>query len=160
MPRLLPYAAPLAIVWVAACDLDLDVHEPVVIPQGAQVVRVFADDESVQLVPASVQAGDVYLVLEGPNPAITFVSRPPGPGAELEGMDEDQARRVAEGDFQDTGIDGISVTCAADAWTEERHWTGCGENVKLTLAPGFYGVLARSDDPGVAPVMAVLEVTP
>ena len=153
--RKLRIAVPL---MTAACGLEQP--PPVVVPPGAQVVHVTVTEDSVQLVPASVQAGDVYLVLEGPNPSISFVGRMEADDARMRGMDKAQVRAVAQGDFRSTGIDGISVSCEVGAWTEARHWEGCGENVQLTLAPGFYVVLPGSEDPGVAPVMAVLEVSP
>ena len=146
----------ISVVILAACD----VHEPVVIPAGAEVVRVTASDEEVRLTPETAAAGDVYLVLEGPNQGIEFVSRLVDPDASPEGMTQAEIDRVAAGDYQSTMLEGFSVTCAADEWTDAQQWEGCGENVKLTLAPGLYAVLASPDEPGVAPVMAVLEVTP
>jgi hypothetical protein len=149
-------AASVLLVVIAACGLEQPA--PIVIPPGAQVVRVFADDESVRLVPASVRAGDVYFVLEGPNPAISFISRAEQ-GGEPEGMDEAQVQRVAQGDLQNTSTDGFSVTCERE-WNPEERWTGCRENALFVLGPGFYALSASNEDPGVAPVMAVLEVTP
>ena len=146
----------ISVVILGACD----VHEPVVIPAGAEVVRVTASDEEVRLAPETAAAGDVYLVLEGPNQGIEFVSRLADPDASPEGMTQAEIDRVAAGDYQSTMLEGFSVTCAADEWTEAQHWEGCGENVRLTLTPGLYAVLASPDEPGVAPVMAVLEITP
>jgi hypothetical protein len=146
----------LALLMVPACD----VHEPVVIPPGASTVRVLASEDGVVLTPATAPAGDVYLVLDGPDQGIEFVSRLADPDGSPEGMTQDQIDAVAAGDFQSTMLEGFSVTCGADEWTFEQRWEGCGENVKLTLTPGFYAVLAGAEEPGVAPVMAVLEVTP
>ena len=141
---------------VPACD----VHEPVVIPPGASTVRVLASEAGVRLTPDTAPAGDVYLVLDGPNQGIEFVSRLADPNGSPEGMTQAQVDAVAAGDFQSTLLEGFSVACDVDEWTEEERWEGCGENVKLTLTPGFYAVLAGGEEPGVAPVMAVLEVTP
>lgn len=153
-----PSVAIAAAVSVAL--LGCDVHEPIEIPAGAQVVHVTATDETVTLAPSTVSAGDVYFVLEGPNPAISFVARKDAPDAPIEGMDETQMDRFAQGDYQFTAMDGFSVTCGPEEWTEERHWAGCGENHVLTLEPGLYALAASDEAPGVAPVMAVLEVTP
>jgi hypothetical protein len=136
------------------------VHEPVVIPAGAQVVRVRVSNTEVALRPASVRAGDVYLVNEGPAQGFTFIARSSGPGAEVEPMTEADVERLALGDFQFTSMDAFAVTCAPDQWTEGGHWEGCGENVALTLSAGRYAILAGAEEPGVAPVMAVLEVAP
>ena len=141
---------------IAACDI----HEPIVIPAGAQVVHVSASDDAVSIEPATVTAGDVYFVLEGPNPAISFVANKDAPDAPIEGMDEAEVERLAHGDYIYTAMDGFNVTCAADAWTEERHWQGCGENHVLPLEPGLYALVASDEEPGVPPVMAVLKVTP
>jgi hypothetical protein len=138
-----------------------DVHEPIVIPANAEsVVHVTATEDSVTIEPSTVSTGDVYFVLEGPNTAVSFVARKEAPDAPIEGMDAAQVERLTEGDYQFTAMDGFAVTCAPDEWTEERHWAGCGENHVLPLRPGLYALLASGEAPGVAPVMAVLEVTP
>jgi hypothetical protein len=154
------FVARAALVALVAVAAACDVHAPVVIPAGAQVVRVRAAPAVVEVVPASVRAGDVYLVMEGPEPAISFVSHSAGPGEPASGMGEDQIERVALGDYQSTRIEGFAVTCAPERWTEGTHWEGCGENVRLTLSEGLYVVIVGAETPGVAPVMDVLEVTP
>ena len=149
-----------AAIALAATTAACDVHEPIVIPAGAQVIRVTVSDTEIALQPASVHAGDVYLVNEGPAPDFTFVARSSGPGADAEPMSDADVERLALGDFQFTSMEGFSVSCAPDQWTEGRHWEGCGENVALTLSAGRYAILAGAEEPGVAPVMAVLDVDP
>jgi hypothetical protein len=156
MRRWVSTAALLALAG-AACD----VHEAVVIPDGAQVVRVVADDAHVALAPAAVSAGEVYLVLEGPNPDLSVISRATGPpGASAEGMTVDQVQRLRQGDYQSTVTETFAVSCGTDEWTAANRWEGCGENVRLTLAPGLHVVMTGADEPGTPPTMAVLEVTP
>lgn len=153
-------AVAVAAIAAAAVASACDVHEPVVIPAGAQVVRVTVSEAEVVVQPASVRAGDVYLVNEGPAQSFTFVARSSGPDAETEPLSDADVQHLARGDFQFTSMELFSVSCAPDQWTEERHWEGCGENVPLTLSAGSYVILAGAEEPGVAPVMAVLEVVP
>jgi hypothetical protein len=146
----------VAALLIAACQ-----PPPVVIPPDAQVVHVSMTDDSVRIEPESVRAGDVYFVMEGPGTGFSLVSRLPSPDAEPTGMTPAQIDAVAGGDFQSTRMEGYAITCAPDAWTEERHWDGCGENVKTTLTPGLYAILGPQGEPiSGASVMAVLEVEP
>lgn len=148
------------VLSLLAAGTGCDVHEPIVIPAGAQVVHLTATDDEVQVDPASVAAGEVYVVLEGPKPTIYLVSNQSGPDSDPRGMTPAELARLADGDMQFTLTDAFAVTCGFDAWTEDRHWEGCGENVRLTLAPGFHAFVASDEVPGVRPVMAVLEVRP
>ena len=145
--------------FIGAAATACHAHEPIVIPEGAQVVHVTASDEGVALAPDSVVAGDVYFVIEGPNQSVQIVSRMTATDASSSGMDRAQVERVSRGDFQDTAWDGFEVTCGLDEWTPARHWQGCGENHVLPMSEGLYGVVSGAEEPGVPPVMAVLEVT-
>lgn len=146
---------PLVLV-LAACQ-----PPPVQIPPEAEVVHVSLTDERVRLAPATVRAGDVYIVIEGPGTGFTLVRRLVAPDADPTGMTQEQVDQVAGGDFQSTQIEGFAVSCAPDAWTPERRWQGCRENSMVTLTEGLYAILgAGGDEPGVPPVMDVLEVTP
>ena len=146
---------PLILV-LAACQ-----PPTVEIPPEAEVVHVSLTDESVRLEPPTVQAGDVYFVIEGPGTAFTLVRRLTAPGAEPTGMTREGIDRVARGDFQSTQLEGFEVSCAPDAWDPERHWQGCRENSMTTLTEGVYAILGPGgEEPGVPPVMDVLEVTP
>jgi hypothetical protein len=152
-----PFAVAIALIaLLAACE-----PAPVVIPQGAQVVRVAVTDETVQIAPRTVRAGDVYFVNEGPEMGFSIISRMAAGDAGPTGMTQAQIDALAAGDFQSTQQDGLSVSCGADEWTEARHWQGCRENGVRTLGPGFYAILGPGgDEPGVPPVMDVLEVVP
>ncbi len=158
--RFRPAAAVLAASLVAlpGCAM-LDHHEPIVIPEGAQVVHVTVSDDEVTLEPATASAGDVYLVNEGPASTYSLVSSVPTAGAEPRGFTQADVDRIAAGDFQGTGMEGIDVTCDR-AWSEAEHWRDCGENWRATLTEGLYIVMAGGEMPGEEPVMAVLEVTP
>jgi len=134
---------------------------PPKIPPNAQVVRVALTESEVRLNPATVQAGEVYFVVEGPadsagHEGFTFVSR--GYGAQccdhpLPMSDEDVAR-LAKGDSQGTGAE-----------------SGWGTYAKFTLSGGKYAFLVFGPagdqpcdalHPACAPPqsMTVLEVLP
>ena len=130
----------LALAVLPGCVL-FHAHEPVVIPDGAQVVRIAVSGEGVSLEPASVRAGDVYLVNEGPSGSYQFLSSMPTPDASPGPFTQAGVDRIAIGDFQGVMHEGISVECER-AWTEADHWTDCGENWHMTSGRG----LLRGDD--------------
>lgn len=148
--------AAFLVAAVAACD----VHTPVTIPAGAQVVHVSVTETEIAIAPARVHAGAVYLVNEGPARAFQLISTSAGTDGSRGPMTPADADRLARGDFQGTTMEGFDVTCATDQWTDGQHWDGCGENVALTLSEGLYALMAGSETPGVAPAIAILEVTP
>ena len=148
-------AAVLVALGLAAC-----LPPPVVIPDGAQVVHVTTAEEVAIVTPRTVLAGDVYFVIEGPAMGFTLVRRLAAGDAEPSGMSQAQIDRVSQGDYQDTQIEGFAVSCGSDAWTEADHWQGCRENAVLTLTEGLYAILATGEEPGVPPVLDVLEVVP
>ncbi len=130
----------------------------VVIPEGAtNVVHVHPEPDNLQLDPAKVKAGVVYFVIEGPGTDFSLVRRKAAADADAIGMTAAQIAAVRNGDYQFTQAEGYSVSCAPDAWTEERHWDDCRENSMVTLTPGLYAIV---NEPGDAPIMAVLEVEP
>ena len=136
------------------------------IPPGAQQVHVAATDSELHLQPATVRAGDVYVILDGPRESITVVSRKrtaeerPGP------MTDEDLDRLAQGDTEGTAMEGISVGCSAEQRAAARGMVGyCGNVYKLVLAAGKYAFLLDppdSDPPQPVPAgsMAILEVTP
>lgn len=147
------------------------------IPAGAQVVHVVATESEVRLDPATVRAGDVYLVLEEPlNGSITFVERSragetPGP------LNDDDLERLAHGDTEFTAIGGLTVGCSPEQAAEDRGQMGpCGNVMKVTVRAGKYAILGpgwimQETEPSVDPTagpdgfvpptsMAVLEVLP
>jgi hypothetical protein len=146
---------------VVALVLAACLPPPVVIPPGAPTVHVTVTDDSVALAPSTVPAGDVYFVIEGPSMGFSFVRRMDAPNAEPTGMTQAQIDAIARGDFQSTMLEGIGVSCGEDEWTEERHWQGCRENSVMTLSEGLYAALGSGgEEPGVPPIMDVLEVVP
>jgi hypothetical protein len=140
--------------------IGCDVHQPISIPPGATQVHVRASEDAVTLAPAAVAAGEVYLVLEGPDQGIVLVSRmadpdePPGP------MDAAQVERVRAGDLQSTSSELFQVSCAPGDWTEETHWDGCGNVFPVMLTPGLYVIAATGGGPDDVVPTAVLEVGP
>lgn len=148
------------------------------IPPGAQVVHVVATESEVRLDPASVQAGDVYLVLDEPvGGSFSFVERKrtaaetPGP------LGDDDLERLAQGDTEGTSIGSFSIGCDAAQQAEDRGQMGyCGNVWKVSLVEGKYAILGpgwteqeteASVDPTADPAgfiappsMAVLQVLP
>jgi hypothetical protein len=148
------------------------------IPAGAEVVHLVATESEVRLDPATVHAGDVYLVLDEPlDGSFAFVARmrtaagPPGP------MSDDDLERLAHGDTQGTASESFSVGCDAAQQAESRGRLGyCGNVWKVALVAGKYAILGpgwteqeteASVDPTAdpagfrpPPTMAVLEVLP
>lgn len=117
------------------------------IPAGAQQVRVDATATSVQLTPASVHAGDVYLVLGLPQGiALAFVRSSSGGAL----TDADLARLAQNEDIESISSEAMDVSC-------------CGNVYKRTLAPGKYAFVVHpeSTQPGLPPAaIAVLDVQP
>ena len=136
------------------------------VPAGAQLVAVRATGSEVHLDPATVRAGDVYVVLETPGSSVGFVQRKstaeerPGPLT-----DEDLAR-LARGDTQGTAIGGFDdFGCSPEQRAEDRGRMGpCGNVFRLVLGAGRYAFFAGDLD-GASPgdysgSIAVLEVLP
>jgi hypothetical protein len=133
------------------------------IPSGAQQVHITDGESDLRLQPATVPAGDVYLVLDGPGQGVVFVARKrtaeetPGP------MSDDDLDRLAHGDTEGTSIEGFSVGCSAEQQAASRGQMGhCGNVYKLVLSAGKYAVLFDAPEGVIAPpgTMAILEVTP
>ena len=141
-------------------------HGTSAIPAGAQQVHVSDTESTLRVEPATVRAGDVYVVLDGPRQSVVLVSRKrtaeetPGP------MSDDDLNRLALGDTKWTSIEGFSVGCSAQQQAESRGRMGhCGNVYKLVLGAGRYAFLLDSPDsdpprPVPAGSMAVLEVSP
>ena len=102
------------------------------IPAGAQEVHVTVSGAQVDLEPATVRAGDIFVVLDTPGSSVGFAQRQrtanetPGPLT-----DEDLAR-LAHGDTQGTSIGGFDdAGCSAEQRAEDRGLTGpCGNVFK------------------------------
>lgn len=119
------------------------------IPPTAQTVHIVITSSEVHLEPATVHAGDVYFVLQGPDAeqaGFTFVNA--GYGSECCDtpipLTDDDVDRLSQGDYQGTGIEG-----------------GWGEYTTFTLLEGNYAFLIGGGEPGVPPEwITVLEVLP
>jgi hypothetical protein len=151
----------LAVLLVVGCG-----RGQTAVPAGAQLVAVSATGSEVHLDPATVRAGDVYVVLETPGSSVGFAQRK-STAAERPGAltDEDLAR-LAHGDTQGTEIGGFDDHgCSPEQRADDRGRMGpCGNVFKLVLRAGKYAFFAGNLD-GAPPgdhsgSIAVLEVLP
>jgi hypothetical protein len=135
------------------------------VPAGAQLVHVSVIDSEVRLDPATVSAGDVYVVLDTPGSSVGFAQRQ-RTAAETPGPLTDQdLDRLARGDTEGTAIGGFDDTgCSAEQRAEDRGRMGpCGNVFRIVLTPGKHAFFAgdlEGGPPGVARSIAVLEVVP
>jgi hypothetical protein len=126
---------------LAGCD------SATAIPGGAQQVHVDATVATVRLDPATVRAGDVYLVVDLPAGGASLALLEETGGSM---SDADLARLTQAGDQQGLTVVGIDNSC-------------CGKVHKETLAAGKYAFILHADSlrPGVPPpAVTVLQVTP
>ena len=130
------------------------------------------------MTPATVRAGDVYLVLDEPlDGSIQFVARKVAADDAAGPLSDDDLARLAAGDAEATEISGIDAGgCSPEQDAEDRGRMGpCGNVMMIVVVPGKYAILGpgwrmmetepRVDptaDPGFRPPasMAVLEVLP
>jgi hypothetical protein len=108
------------------------------IPPSAQQVHVTVTPEDVRLIPATVRAGLVYVVLDTPNTSYTFVSTGSGEDGEAPLSDDDLAR-LATGDTQGYSFSTFGAEdCTAEQVAEGRGMMGppCGNAIEMNLAPG------------------------
>jgi hypothetical protein len=137
------------------------------IPSGAQIVHVTVTPTEVRLVPATVRAGDVYLVLdEPPSGSLFFVasqhtaSATPGP------LNVAQLARLSNGDTIGTHIESVdSGHCDPSQNAAARGMVGpCGNAARFVVLPGPYAIFGDAPDAdratGDPPPMAILEVSP
>jgi hypothetical protein len=126
---------------LVACDLG---PAKIPIPPGAQVVNVVITESEVRLDPATVRAGDVYLVLDEPLVGSFMWVQRKRAADEAEGpLNDDDLERLAHGDTEGTSIGGLnSGGCAADQDAASRGQMGpCGNVMMATVATGKYAVL-------------------
>jgi hypothetical protein len=156
----------LGLVGLSAAALVGCGRGQVAIPAGSQVVFVVATDSEVHLEPATVQAGDVYILLETPGSSVGFVqgkrTAAETPGA----LSEEDLTRLARGDTEGTAIGGFDdVGCSPEQRAEDHGQMGvCGNVFKVVLSAGKYAFFAGNLD-GMPPgdysgSIAVLEVLP
>jgi hypothetical protein len=113
------------------------------IPAGAQVVHVVATESVVRLEPATVHAGDVYLVLDEPvDGSFAFVDRKRSEAETAGPLDDADLERLARGDTEGTSIGSFSIGCDAAQRAEDRGQMGyCGNVWKVSLVAGKYAIL-------------------
>ena len=177
--RVSRFCTPMMLAGVLAAGLvGCDRHQ-ILIPDGAQVVRMVVTASEVRLDPATVRAGDVYLVVDGHlESSFTFVERQrsadetPGP------LSDDDLERLAHGDSEGTSMSGFHAGgCSPEQIAQDRDKTGyCGYVSMVTVRAGQYAILGpgwtlqeteasvdpTADPAGFAPPasMAVLVVVP
>lgn len=132
------------------------------IPPGAQQVHVVVTESELRLDPATVRAGDIYVVLDTPRSSVGFVQRQRGPSETPGPLSDDDLARLAHGDTQGTAIGGFDlVGCSDSQRAEDRGKMGyCGNVFKVVLTQGKYAFFTGNVD-GVPPrSIAVFEVLP
>jgi hypothetical protein len=133
---------PLALVGVLALLLSGTVRSRTPIPDGAQQVDIVVSSSQVRLGPTTVDAGEVYLLLDTPRSSVTFTDE--------ELLPTDFPTR---GEFDLRG-------CSDAQRAEDRGQMGyCGNVFKVTLSAGTY-VFFSTDADGSGQALARLEVVP
>lgn len=120
------------------------------VPAGAQLLHVVVDGQKVRLDPATVRAGDVYVVLDTPGSGVGFAERKrsatetPGP------LTDQDIDRLAHGDTQGTAIGGFDdIGCSPEQRAEDRGRMGpCGNVFHVVLTPGKYVFFTGNLDGG------------
>jgi hypothetical protein len=123
------------------------------IPAGAQQVHVVVTPSDVQLRPARVRAGDVYLVLDAPaDGSLAFVSRSGPESPVLSPLAPGDLERLARGDTEATSISGLDAGgCSPAQNAEDRGQMGpCGNVMKVQVREGTYAILGGAPEAGVA----------
>jgi hypothetical protein len=144
MPRIGPVIVLIGLLagGLLACEPSTS------IPSGAQQVHVVATTTNVSVDPASVHAGDVYLVLDVVNAGVDLIGTQPRADASPGPLSAADLGRLARGDTQGFSMENLSVNC-------------CGKVVKKVLVPGRYAIVpAGTEDGTPPPSIAVLEVMP
>lgn len=148
--------AGLSVAALVGCDQG---PPRIPIPPGAQVVHVVITESEVRLSPATVRAGDVYLVLDQPLVGSFMWVQRKRAADEAEGpLDDDDLERISHGDPEGTSMGGLnSGGCAADQDAASRGQMGpCGNVMMATVATGKYAVLGpgwteQETEPSVDP---------
>jgi len=136
------------------------------IPAGAQQVHVQIVGSEVRLDPATVPAGDVYMVLDTPRSSVGFAQRQATAAATPGPLRDEDLERLGRGDTQGTAIGGFDLLgCSDEQRAQDRGRMGpCGNVFKVLLAPGKYaffsGNLEGAASGGGTSPIAVLEVVP
>jgi len=126
------------------------------IPAGSQQVHVAVTESGIRLDPASVPAGDVYVVLDTPGSSVGFLEGQDGP------LSEEALARIAQtGDTQGTSMQSFDqVGCSAEQRAEDLGQMGpCGNVGKVVLSPGKYAFFIgdlTTDPPQAWAILGVL----
>jgi hypothetical protein len=136
------------------------------VPPGAQAVHVIVTGPDVRLEPATVRAGDVYIVMDTPGSGVGFVQQQRDPSPATPGpLTDDDLARLGRGDTQGTSIGGFEhPDCPADQPEGPFLDDHCGHIFVVPLMPGKYAFYtgeleSLATDPNAASI-AVLEVVP
>ena len=151
----------LVALALASCDRATS------IPGGSQVVHVAISEGRLDLEPAAVRAGDVYLVLDASAEAsAAVVAHQEAPAASPEPMSVADLDRLRSGDrFQTVTTSLNAGSCSPAQDVEDRGKIGpCGNVTKAVVGVGLYAVVAGAPEPdratGRTPQIAVLTVRP
>ena len=131
------------------------------VPSGAQILHVAVGPNDIRLSPATVHAGDVYIVMDVPCTSVGLAWRSQG-SVEVTPLTDDDIARLRKGDFQDTGSTGFeSGDCSSPAASPNGYRFGeCGNAENWPLGAGKYAFFLQGPD-GITPrVVTVLEVVP
>jgi hypothetical protein len=155
----------LVIVCLFAVSMLACGHGQPTIPPDGQQVRIDVLGSEVLLDPATVRAGDVYVVLATPGSSVWFARSKPTAEATEGPMSDADIRRLAGGSSGGMSLSSFDEsTCsdegrAADAG-RLRIPGGCGNVFKETLTPGKYAFFVVDPERGREIPVAVLEVLP
>ena len=152
-----PLGLLLLVIAVAGCG-----RGQATIPPGGQQVHVAVTGSEVRLDPATVRAGDVYVVLDTPGSSVGFARRLRSPAETPGPLSDEDLDRLGRGDTEGTAIGGFDDTgCSAEQRAEDRGLMGyCGNVFKEVLAPGKYAFFLGDADGASVRSIAVLEVMP
>lgn len=146
-------AAALAVV-LAGCGCAWDM------PAGVQQLHVGVGPSEVRLTPATVHAGDVYVVMDSPCTSVGFVWHAQG-SVEIAPMSDDDLARFGRGDLLNTGTstfdDNRCASGSPPTVTGDRMGE-CGNVQKTTLAVGKYAFFLAGPDSVTPRAVTVLEV--
>ena len=129
----------------------------VAVPRGGHALHVTVTGDDVHLEPATMPAGDIYLVLDTPGTDVTLVEAKASADATPGPLTDDDLDRVRHGDTFHTSLTGGFANGGPH-----------GNVTKLTLTPGTYAFVADAPEAlagrsgGVIPpgAIAVLQALP
>jgi hypothetical protein len=152
--RLLPLLFLVAVSLIACRTADP-------IPSGAQQVHVAVTRASVTINPKTVRAGDIYVVLDGPELHVGFAMSVPNASAAPGPLSDADLDRLARGDAQGLGLSSFGVGCDAAQRAEDRGKIGyCGNVRRQPLSAGKYAFYIGSPGADGIHSIAVLDVLP